>query len=173
VGTIRIWCPDSDIALRCRRKLQPGPLAGRISYFRAGVAVLLFFLSVFMLSTCGGTTYQASIIHSACSIFAFISACVLGGSYSIMQAFAISSVVCSMLVVSYLRAGGDLRFAVVAAGLTHTDLSQCSFVRVLSLKGSPEFAVTIGSDPYASCADADYRRIRWEESVSSPLLRKG
>jgi hypothetical protein len=42
-----------NIALRMPQKLQPGPLAGRISYF-APVSLFFFFFLVFMLSTLRG-----------------------------------------------------------------------------------------------------------------------
>jgi len=45
-----------DIALKMPQKLQPGPLAGRISYF-APVSLFFFFFLVFILSALRGMTY--------------------------------------------------------------------------------------------------------------------
>jgi inner membrane protein involved in colicin E2 resistance len=108
-----------DIALKMPQKLQPGPLAGRISYF-APVSLFFFFFLVFMLSTLrGNDLHPMNYFFLACAFFAFhLLLAYLADHVSIHAAFVISSIVSILLVVSYLRLVVDLRFAVVDAGLT-------------------------------------------------------
>ncbi len=108
-----------DIALKMPQKLQPGPLAGRISYF-APVSLFFFFFLVFILSTLrGNDLHPMNYFFLACAFFAFhLLLAYLADHISIHAAFLISSIVSVVLVVSYLRLVVDLRFAVVEAGLT-------------------------------------------------------
>src|SRR5260221_5720149 len=109
-----------DIALKMPQKLQPGPLAGRISYFAPGSRFFFFFL-VFILSTLrGNDLHPMNYFFLACAFFAFhLLLAYLADHISIHAAFLISSIVSVVLVVSYLRLVVDLRFAVVEAGLAH------------------------------------------------------
>src|SRR5882762_4332227 len=60
-----------DIALKMPQKLQPGPLAGRISYF-APVSLFFFFFLVFILSTLrGNDLHPMNYFFLACAFFAF------------------------------------------------------------------------------------------------------
>src|SRR5438132_11772576 len=60
-----------DIALKMPQKLQPGPLAGRISYF-APVSLFFFFFLVFILSALrGNDLHPMNYFFLACAFFAF------------------------------------------------------------------------------------------------------
>ncbi len=142
-----------DIALKMPQKLQPGPLAGRISYF-APVSLFFFFFLVFILSTLrGNDLHPMNYFFLACAFFAFhLLLAYLADHISIHAAFLISSIVSVVLVVSYLRLVVDLRFAVVEAGLT-----QLIYLVLFS---------------YAFFFEGMTGRIRWEEKFSASLLRK-
>src|SRR6266850_1906770 len=55
-----------DIALKMPQKLQPGPLAGRISYF-GPVSLFFFFFLVFILSTLRGNDHPMNYFFLACA----------------------------------------------------------------------------------------------------------
>src|SRR5258708_31989193 len=107
-----------DIALTMPEKLQPGPLAGEISYF-APVSLLFFFFIVFVLSELRGIElHPMNYFFLAGAFFAFhLLLAYLADHISIHIAFAISSLVSILLVVSYLRLVVNWRFSLVDAGL--------------------------------------------------------
>jgi inner membrane protein involved in colicin E2 resistance len=162
-----------DIALKMPQKLQPGPLAGRISYF-APVSLFFFFFLVFILSTLRGNgLHPMNYFFLACAFFAFhLLLAYLADHISIHAAFAISSVVSIALVVSYLRLVVDLRFAVVDAGLTQL-IYLVLFSYAFFFEGFTGLAVTIGAILTLFVVMQMTGRIRWEKKFGSPFLRKG
>src|SRR5262250_180048 len=134
-----------NIALKMPQKLQPGPLAGRISYF-APVSLFFFFFLVFILSTLrGNNLHPMNYFFLACAFFAFhLLLAYLADHISIHAAFVISSIVSIVLVVSYLRLVVDLRFAVVDAGLTQL-IYLVLFSYAFFFEGFTGLAVTIGA----------------------------
>jgi inner membrane protein involved in colicin E2 resistance len=161
-----------DIALKMPQKLQPGPLAGRISYF-GPVSLFFFFFLVFILSALRGNDLHAmNYFFLACAFFAFhLLLAYLADHISIHLAFVISSVVSIALVVSYLRLVVDLRFAVVDAGLTQL-IYLVLFSYAFFFEGFTGLAVTIGAILTLFVVMQMTGRIRWEEKFSPPLPRK-
>ena len=162
-----------DIALKMPQKLQPGPLAGRISYF-APVSLFFFFFLVFMLSTLrGNDLHPMNYFFLACAFFAFhLLLAYLADHISIHAAFLISSIVSVVLVVSYLRLVVDLRFAVVEAGLTQL-IYLVLFSYAFFFEGFTGLAVTIGTIITLFVVMQMTGRIRWEEKFGESLSRKG
>src|SRR3989454_6740051 len=162
-----------DIALKMPQKLQPGPLAGRISYF-APVSLFFFFFLVFILSTLRGLDlHPMNYFFLACAFFAFhLLLAYLCDHLSIHAAFVISSAVSILLVVSYLRLVVDLRFAVVDAGLTQL-IYLVLFSYAFFFEGFTGLAVTIGAILTLFVVMQITGRIRWEEKLGEPQLRKG
>lgn len=157
-----------DIALKMPQKLQPGPLAGRISYF-APVSLFFFFFLVFILSTMRGSTMRGNNLHPmnyfflACAFFAFhLLLAYLADHISIHAAFVISSLVSIALVVSYLRLVVDLRFAVVDAGLTQL-IYLVLFSYAFFFEGFTGLAVTIGAILTLFVVMQMTGRLKWEE----------
>jgi len=161
-----------DIALKMPQKLQPGPLAGRISYF-APVSLFFFFFLVFILSTLrGNDLHPMNYFFLACAFFAFhLLLAYLADHISIHAAFLISSIVSVVLVVSYLRLVVDLRFAVVEAGLTQL-IYLVLFSYAFFFEGLTGLTVTIGSILTLFVVMQMTGRIRWEEKFSPSLARK-
>ncbi|MEO8036446.1 MAG: inner membrane CreD family protein, partial [Acidobacteriota bacterium] len=93
-------------------KLQPGPLAGRISFF-APVSLLFFFFVMFIITRIKGIgLHPMHYFFLATSFFAFhLLLAYLVDHISIHAAFAICSAVSIFLVVSYLRIVVGPRFA--------------------------------------------------------------
>jgi len=161
-----------DIALRMPQKLQPGPLAGRISYF-APVSLFFFFFLVFILSTLRGKNlHPMNYFFLASAFFAFhLLLAYLADHISIHAAFAVSSIVSIVLVVSYLRLVVDLRFALFDAGLTQL-IYLVLFSYAFFFEGFTGLAVTIGAILTLFVVMQMTGRIRWEEKLTLPQPRK-
>src|SRR4030081_3455192 len=162
-----------DIALKMPQKLQPGPLAGRISYF-GPVSLFFFFFLVFILSTLrGNDLHPMNYFFLACAFFAFhLLLAYLADHISIHAAFVISSIVSILLVVSYLRLVVDLRFAVVDAGLTQL-IYLVLFSYAFFFEGFTGLAVTIGAILTLFVVMQMTGRIRWDDKFGPSLLRRG
>ena len=162
-----------DIALKMPQKLQPGPLAGRISYF-APVSLFFFFFLVFILSTMrGNNLHPMNYFFLACAFFAFhLLLAYLADHISIHAAFVISSIVSIVLVVSYLRLVVDVRFAVVDAGLTQL-IYLVLFSYAFFFEGFTGLAVTIGAILTLFVVMQMTGRLKWEEKFNAALAGNG
>jgi len=152
-----------NIALKMPQKLQPGPLAGRISYF-APVSLFFFFFLVFILSTLRGIDlHPMNYFFLACAFFAFhLLLAYLCDHLSIHASFLVSSAVSILLVVSYLRLVVSPRFAVVDAGLSQL-IYLVLFSYAFFFEGYTGLAITIGAIVTLFVVMQMTARIRWEE----------
>ncbi|MBK5260291.1 MAG: inner membrane CreD family protein [Thermoanaerobaculia bacterium] len=126
-------------------KLQPGPLAGRISFF-APVSLLFFFFLIFVITRLRKIElHPMHYFFLATSFFAFhLLLGYLVDHISIHAAFAICSAVSIFLVVSYLRIVVGPRFAFVEAALAQL-VYLVGFSYAFFFKGYTGLAVTIGA----------------------------
>ena len=154
-----------NIALRMPQKLQPGPLAGRISYF-APVSLFFFFFLVFMLSTLRGIDlHPMNYFFLACAFFAFhLLLAYLCDHVSIHAAFAISSAVSILLVATYLRLVVNLRFALVDAGLAQL-IYLVLFSYAFFFEGFTGLAVTVGAVLTLFVVMQMTGRVQWGEKL--------
>jgi inner membrane protein involved in colicin E2 resistance len=152
-----------DVALKMPQKLQPGPLAGKISYF-APVSLFFFFFLIFVLSTLRGIDlHPMNYFFLAAAFFAFhLLMAYLCDHISIHAAFVVSSLVSLLLVVSYLRLAVNLRFAVVDAGLSQL-IYLVLFSYAFFFAGFTGLAVTIGAILTLFVVMQMTGRIKWEE----------
>jgi len=152
-----------NVALRMPQKLQPGPLAGKISYF-APVSLFFFFFLIFILSTLRGIDlHPMNYFFLAAAFFAFhLLMAYLCDHISIHAAFVISSLVSILLVVSYLRLVVNLRFAVVDAGLSQL-IYLVLFSYAFFFEGFTGLAVTIGAILTLFVVMQMTGKIKWEE----------
>lgn len=152
-----------NIALKMPEKLQPGPLAGRISYF-APVSLFFFFFLVFILSTLRGIDlHPMNYFFLASAFFAFhLLMAYLCDHVSIHAAFAIASAVSILLVVTYLRLVVNLRFAMVDAGLAQL-IYLVLFSYAFFFEGFTGLAVTIGAVLTLFVVMQMTGRIQWGE----------
>jgi inner membrane protein involved in colicin E2 resistance len=134
-----------QIGMTMPEKLQPGPLAGEISYF-APVSLLFFFFLMFIITTMRGIDlHPMNYFFLATSFFAFhLLLAYLVDHISIHLAFAICSLVSIFLVVSYLRLVVGPKFAFVEAGLTQF-VYLVLFSYAFFFKGFTGLSVTIGA----------------------------
>jgi inner membrane protein involved in colicin E2 resistance len=160
-----------NVALKMPQKLQPGPLAGRISYF-APVSLFFFFFLVFILSTLRGLDlHPMNYFFLACAFFAFhLLLAYLCDHLSIHAAFAISSAVSILLVVSYLRLVVNGRFALLDAGLAQL-IYLVLFSYAFFFEGFTGLAVTIGAILTLFAVMQMTGRIRWGEKFESAVMK--
>jgi inner membrane protein involved in colicin E2 resistance len=131
-----------QIAMVMPEKLQPGPLAGKISFF---APVSLFFAAAFF-------SFHLLLAY-------------LVDHVSIHLAFVISSLVSIFLVVSYLRLVVGMRFASREAALAQF-VYLVMFSYAFFLKGFTGLAITIGSVTTLFVAMQITGRIRWADRFS-------
>jgi inner membrane protein involved in colicin E2 resistance len=132
------------IAMTMPEKLQPGPLAGEISYF-APVSLFLFFFIMFVITTLRNIDlHPMNYFFLATAFFAFhLLLAYLVDHISIHLAFVICSAVSVFLMVRYLRLVIGLRFAIVEAGSAQL-IYLVLFSYAFFIKGFTGLAVTIG-----------------------------
>jgi len=156
-----------QIGMIMPEKLQPGPLAGRISYF-APVSLLFFFFMMFIITALRGIDlHPMNYFFLACAFFAFhLLLAYLVDHISIHTAFVICSLVSLALVISYLRLVVGIRFAAVEAGIAQL-IYLVLFSYAFFFKGFSGLAVTIGSILTLFVVMQLTGRIRWSEKFAS------
>jgi hypothetical protein len=154
------------VALAMPQKLQPGPLAGQISFF-APVSLFFFFFLMFIITTLRGIElHPMNYFVLAGAFFAFhLLLAYLVDHISIHMAFVICSVVSIFLVVSYLRLVVGMRFAAVEAGLSQF-LYLVLFSYAFFFEGFTGLAITIGAILTLFVVMQMTGRIRWEEQFA-------
>jgi inner membrane protein involved in colicin E2 resistance len=164
-----------QIALVMPEKLQPGPLAGRISFF-APVSLFFFFFLMLIITTMRGIDlHPMNYFFLAASFFAFhLLLAYLVDHISIHAAFAISALVSVFLVVSYLRLVVGIGFASREAAIAQI-IYLVLFSYAFFLKGFTGLAITIGSILTLFVVMQVTGRVRWAEkfgpkSTSQPAV---
>jgi inner membrane protein CreD len=162
-----------NVALKMPQKLQPGPLAGKISYF-APVSLFFFFFLIFILSTLRGIDlHPMNYFFLAAAFFAFhLLLAYLCDHVSIHAAFVISSLVSIVLVVSYLRLAVNMRFALVDAGLSQL-IYLVLFSYAFFFEGFTGLAVTIGAILTLFVVMQMTGRIQWSEKFEKGSVQRG
>jgi len=147
--------------------LQPGPLAGEISFF-APVSLFFFFFLMFILTTLRDIDlHPMNYFFLATAFFAFhLLLAYLVDHISIHMAFVICSIVSVFLVVSYLRLVVGLRFAAVEAGGAQL-LYLVLFSYAFFFKGFTGLAITIGSILTLFAVMQMTGRINWREKFAT------
>ena len=155
-----------QIAMVMPEKLQPGPLAGRISFF-APVSLFFFFFLMLIITTLRGIDlHPMNYFFLAAAFFSFhLLLAYLVDHVSIHVAFCISAVVSVFLVVSYLRLVVGIHFASREAALAQL-VYLVMFSYAFFLKGFTGLAITIGSVATLFVAMQVTGRIRWADKFS-------
>ncbi len=157
-----------QIAMTMPEKLQPGPLAGRISFF-APVSLFFFFFLMLIITTLRGIElHPMNYFFLAAAFFSFhLLLAYLVDHVSIHLAFGICSAVSVFLVVSYLRLVVGARFAAREAALAQF-IYLVAFSYAFFLKGFTGLAITIGSILTLFVVMQATGKIRWKEKFTSP-----
>jgi hypothetical protein len=132
-----------QIGMTMPGNLQPGPLAGEISYF-APVSLFFFFFLMFIITTLRNIDlHPMNYFFLAAAFFAFhLLLAYLVDHISIHAAMIVSSVVSVALVVSYLRLVVGIRFAALEAGTAQL-IYLVIFSYAFFWKGFTGLAITI------------------------------
>lgn len=155
-----------QIAIVMPEKLQPGPLAGRISLF-APVSLFFFFFLMLIITTMRGIDlHPMNYFFLAAAFFSFhLLLAYLVDHVSIHAAFAISASVSVFLVVSYLRLVVGIGFASREAALAQF-IYLVMFSYAFFLKGFTGLAITIGSVLTLFVVMQVTGRIHWAEKFA-------
>jgi Inner membrane protein CreD len=144
------WKYDSLVAgvtigMVMPQKLQPGPLAGQISYF-APISLFFFIVVVLVIALIKKIDiHPMHFFFLSAAFFAFhLLLAYLADQVSIHWAFVISALVSTVLVVSYLRVAIGNRFAFIEAGLAQL-VYLVMFSYAFFFKGLTGLAITIGA----------------------------
>lgn len=158
-----------QIGMVMPEKLQPGPLAGRISYF-APVSLFFFFFLVFIITTIRGVDlHPMNYFFLAAAFFAFhLLMAYLVDHFSIHWSFFVAAVVSLGLVISYIRLVVGPRFALVECGLAQF-VYLVLFSYAFFFKGFTGLAVTIGAIITLFVVMQMTGRINWSEKFARPL----
>jgi inner membrane protein involved in colicin E2 resistance len=134
-----------EIGMTMPEKLQPGPLAGRISLF-APVSLFFFFFLMFIITTMRGIElHPMNYFFLAAAFFAFhLLLAYLVDHVSIHAAFVICSAVSIFLVVSYLRLVTGMRFASGEAAFAQF-IYLVVFSYAFFFKGFTGLSIAVGS----------------------------
>ena len=155
-----------QIAMVMPEKLQPGPLAGKISFF-APVSLFFFFFLMLIITTMRGIElHPMNYFFLAAAFFSFhLLLAYLVDHVSIHASFAISAAVSVFLVVSYLRLVVGIRFASREAALAQF-IYLVMFSYAFFLKGFTGLAITIGSVLTLFVVMQVTGRIRWADKFA-------
>src|SRR5205823_1234790 len=156
-----------NIGVTMPEKLQPGPLAGQISFF-APVSLFFFFFLIFIITTLRGINlHPMNYFFLAAAFFAVhLLLAYLVDHISIHLAFLICSLVSMLLVVSYLRLVAGMRFAALEAGSAQL-LYLVLFSYAFFFKGFTGLAITIGAIVTLFVVMQATGRIKWSEKFAS------
>src|SRR5262245_20511422 len=166
VWTYKNLLSGYQIGMIMPQKLQPGPLAGQISYF-APISLFFFFFLMFIITTLRGIDlHPMNYFFLACAFFAFhLLLAYLVDHISIHWAFVICSLMSVGLVISYLRLVVGIRFAAVEAGMAQL-VYLVLFSYAFFFKGLTGLAITIGSIVTLFVVMQMTGRIRWSEKFA-------
>ena len=134
-----------NIGILLPQKLQPGPLAGEISFF-APVSLFFFIVVILAFSLLRGTNlHPMHFFFLSAAFFAFhLLLAYLVDHVSIHVAFVAASLVSVGLVVSYLRMVVSVRFAFIEAAIAQL-VYLVAFSYAFFFKGFTGLAITIGA----------------------------
>jgi len=156
-----------QIGMTMPEKLQPGPLAGEISY-AAPVSLFFFFFLMFIIATLRNIDlHPMNYFFLATAFFAFHLLLAYSVDHiSVHLAMAISSIVSVLLVVSYLRLVVGLRFAALEAGTAQL-IYLVLFSYAFFWKGFTGLAITIIAIVTLFVVMQATGRIRWSERFAA------
>lgn len=156
-----------QIGMTMPQKLQPGPLAGEISY-AAPVSLFFFFFLMFIITTLRNIDlHPMNYFFLATAFFAFhLLLAYLVDHISIHGAMVLASMVSVALVVSYLRLVVGLRFAALEAG-TAQFIYLVLFSYAFFWKGFTGLAITVIAIITLFVVMQVTGRIRWSERFAA------
>lgn len=154
----------NGIGIETPQKINPGPMAARISFF-APVSLGFFFFLIFIISVLRGVDiHPMNYFFLAASFFAFhLLLAYLVDHISIHAAFVLCSAVSIFLVVSYMKIVAGARFAFFETALAQI-IYLIGFSYAFFIEGFTGLAVTIGSIITLFVVMQMTARIKWSQN---------
>jgi len=154
---------DFDVGVEMPHRLNPGPLASRMSYF-APVSLLFFFTVLVVLGAVKGINlHPMHYFFLGASFFSFhLLFAYLVDHIALELAFVLAAIVSLALVVSYLWRGVGRRFALREAGVSQF-LFLVLFSYAFFFEGYTGLVVTIGAIITLAVLMQVTARVNWEE----------
>lgn len=153
----------NGIGVETPQKINPGPMAARISFF-APVSLGFFFFLIFIISLLRRVDiHPMNYFFLAASFFAFhLLLAYLVDHISIHAAFVLCSAVSIFLVVSYMKIVAGARFAFFETALAQL-IYLIGFSYAFFIEGFTGLAVTVGSIITLFVVMQMTARIKWSE----------
>lgn len=156
----------SSIGVELPQKVNPGPLASRITFF-APVGLLFFFFVVAIFAAAQKKEiHPLNYLFFGCAFFAYhLLFSYLVDHLAIGPSLAIASVVSVLLVVTYARLFVGWRFALVEMGIAQA-LYLVLFSVTFLWKGFTGLTITVGAILSLFVMMQITGRARWNEALS-------
>jgi len=153
----------SGIGIEMPQKINPGPMAARISFF-APVSLGFFFFLIFVISLLKGIRlHPMNYFFLAAAFFSFhLLMAYLADHISIHAAFALSSMASIILVVSYMRIVAGNRFAFVEVSAAQL-IYLIGFSYAFFFEGFTGLVVSIGAIVTLFVVMQSTARINWAQ----------
>lgn len=154
---------DFEVGVEMPHKLNPGPLASRMSFF-APVSLLFFFTVLVVLGVMKGVNlHPVHYFFLAAGFFAFhLLFAYLADHLPLQLTFIISAAVSMALVVSYLWRVVNRRFALREAGISQF-LFLVLFSYAFFFEGYSGLMVTVGAIITLAVLMQMTAKVNWEE----------
>lgn len=158
----------SKVGVSMPQKLQPGPLASRLSLF-APVSLFFFFSVLLILGTVSGVKlHPVHYLFLAATFFSFhLLFSYLVDHISPFPAFLIASLVSLLLTVSYVRLPVNMKFAIRTAGFWQF-VFLVLFAYAFFFEGFTGLTITIGAILTLAAMMQLTGRVNWEEAFARP-----
>ena len=158
---------SSNIGITMPQKLQPGPVASRLSMF-APVSLFFFFAVLIILGTVRGINlHPMHYFFLAATFFSFhLLFSYLVDHVTPFNAFLIASAVSLLLTISYLRLAVNWKFAVTQAGLWQF-VFLVLFTYAFFFEGYTGLTVTIGAILTLAVLMHITARVKWDEKFGA------
>jgi hypothetical protein len=159
---------DFDVGVEMPHRLNPGPLASRMSYF-APVSLLFFFTVLVVLGAVKSSSlHPMHYFFLGASFFAFHILFAYLVDHVVQElSFVIAAAVSMVLVISYLWRVAGWRFAVREAGVSQL-LFLVLFSYAFFLEGYTGLVVTIGAVVTLAVLMHVTVRVNWTEVFGKP-----
>lgn len=158
----------SKVGISMPQRLQPGPLASRLSLF-APVSLFFFFAVLLILGTVRGVKlHPVHYLFLAATFFSFhLLFSYLVDHVSPFPAFVIASAVSLLLTTSYVRLVVNWRFAIRSAGFWQF-VFLVLFAYAFFFEGYTGLTITIGAILTLAAMMQLTGRVNWEEAFARP-----
>lgn len=159
---------SAPITLELPEKLNPGPLASRITFFAPVGLLFFFFVSSILAAASGRVLHPMHYFFFGCAFFAFhLLFAYLVDHVAIAPAFTLASLVSVALVVTYARLFTGWGFALRTLGVAQT-LYLVLFSFSFFWHGYTGLAITVGAILTLFVMMQTTGRTDWERATTVP-----